>query len=644
IKQEKLLPILTNLDVIPESALRLLESKYFLLTYKQNLALASEEIYNQYRKLKQEGDEIQLAGFIEKIKSQIESLISNKPQNPEISKQEHYQDLVQAVYPNHADNWTNYENNESCPDHSGDLEKFEIKDVYEIDLREGVEMEMKPGQEKDETGLTRLEKPIAEIQQKFAKVEFDKGKMFEILDKDIDEKIAECQNKEVFKTREEKIYGLLLEGLAGRQNPEDLKEILIGYQFAEFEDIKAYLEGTRAQTEQAKNPDYAYLLELREFFADHLKEVERRIASEAQNNQEISELLPAYYQEKKNSEQKRIAQEKLDKAQISKLGLTEGFLTQLGRTLKGKTGKDYSLEQIKRIAHLYETFSGGFEQKRTTSAKKRTKAFYGQLRSQREKSFKALQDIVGQEIEPENIHLGELNLQELLQARESFSEQGEYDEELFSRYLVQAFQSVFEDELSIIDQELAKYQPKEEEKRDKKQKQLECFITKNHTSAHARGVGGVCVAGDNPMKAKKAGRPDEECQWNLPNYFQMVLRDKETKICQGLILLRHYEDQGKKILTAAFDPSSTYLYAVDERQLFNSLLGQLETFAKDNDIDIIAVSQNKAMRTNRTGGEFERAMETAIRKANQNFSLSKEETFSFDPEYKQKDLDVVWVK
>ncbi|MBU4332136.1 hypothetical protein KKD20_03375, partial [Patescibacteria group bacterium] len=178
IKQEKLLPILTNLDVIPESVLRLLENKYFLLTYKQNLALASEKIYNQYRKFKQEGDEVQLAGFIEKIRSQTESLISNEPQSSEISKQEYYQDLIRAVYPNHAESRTDYENNESCPDRSGDLEKFEIKDVYEIDLREGVEMEMKPSQEKDEKGLTQLEKPIAEIQQKFSQVEFDKEKMF----------------------------------------------------------------------------------------------------------------------------------------------------------------------------------------------------------------------------------------------------------------------------------------------------------------------------------------------------------------------------------------------------------------------------------------------------------------------------------
>ncbi len=219
-------------------------------------------------------------------------------------------------------------------------------------------------------------------------------------------------------------------------------------------------------------------------------------------------------------------------------------------------------------------------------------------------------------------------------------QEGEYDEELFSQYLSQIFRGVFENELTIIDQELAKYEPEKKETKEKEQKKLECFIIKNHTSAHARAVGGACVSGDNPDKAKESDIV--KCLWNLPNYFQMVLRDSETKICQGIVLLHFYEDQGKSILTASFNPCSTYLYQVNESQLFMGLLSQLTLFAKDNNIDIITTNRNEEVRTNRRGGEFELAIKRQIKKIKKKFILNHIQDFSFNPDYQQKDLDIIW--
>ena len=123
--------------------------------------------------------------------------------------------------------------------------------------------------------------------------------MFKALDVELDNYMKSVVQPELFKTREEKIFALVLESLVGRFDTDTLKEVLIGYQFAEFEDIRGYIEGTRSRSEISKNPDYVYLLELREFFADHVKDVQRKIFGDAIKNPAINDLLPKYYDEKR---------------------------------------------------------------------------------------------------------------------------------------------------------------------------------------------------------------------------------------------------------------------------------------------------------------------------------------------------------
>ena len=165
---------------------------------------------------------------------------------------------------------------------------------------------------------------------------------------------------------------------------------------------------------------------------------------------------------------------------------------------------------------------------------------------------------------------------------------------------------------------------------------MEAYVTKNHTSAHARGVAGVCVAGDNPAKNH------EKSMWNNPNYLQLVLRDSETKVCQGLVLIHIEEHAGKKILTASMNPSSTYLFSVNEAEMFKALQNQLIVFAKENNIDAIGVSRNRQIRTNRTGGEFEKAMERAIAACGREVVFPENRVFSNFNNYSQKEIDLIW--
>ena len=132
--------------------------------------------------------------------------------------------------------------------------------------------------------------------------------------------------------------------------------------------------------------------------------------------------------------------------------------------------------------------------------------------------------------------------------------------------------------------------------------------------------------------------------WEMENYLQLVLRDEQTHRCVGGVLLHYYEEQDKRILTASLNPCSTLLYKVDEEAMFSELLRVLGEFADGNDIDLIGVSVDWGIRTNRNGGLFEQALTRRIREINQKFHLVKEQPFSYRPFYMQKALDIIWRK
>lgn len=197
--------------------------------------------------------------------------------------------------------------------------------------------------------------------------------------------------------------------------------------------------------------------------------------------------------------------------------------------------------------------------------------------------------------------------------------------------------ALFEEDLRLIDLEINKYTPEGESTNSIPS--ISAFITKCSQSAGMAFSAGVCVAGDVPRPGlKHAG----DNMWQTENYFNLVFRDEETKRCVGGVLLHYYEEENKRILSASINPSSSLLYRVDEQRFFDETMRILQEFAEQNDIDMIATSQDSGIRTNRTGGMFEQALTARIREVNEQFSLPYKEIFSFDPEYYVKDLDVLW--
>jgi len=203
--------------------------------------------------------------------------------------------------------------------------------------------------------------------------------------------------------------------------------------------------------------------------------------------------------------------------------------------------------------------------------------------------------------------------------------------------LVLTARKIFREEVDALDKELSKYVAQNE--RGETTREISALFIKTAPSAGMRQVAGVCVAVDNPD-------PETERynMWEMENYLQLVLRDEQTRRCVGGALLHYYEQQGKRILTASLNPCSTLLYKVDEEAMFKELVRVLGDFARTNEIDIIGVSTDEGIRTNRTGGLFERALNHRIREISEEFHLDAREQFSYEPAYQQQALDVIWRK
>ncbi len=612
------------------------KDKQLVLEFLKEFSILTPNIIKCYKESKQNHTE---KLFISNLKEISQKLTSSKSISNDESQSPYYQELIKHVYPHNSGSWTSYESNNSCSDRSSDLSQFNIKDVYQIDLLSQSNIKIKEGEQIDINIQDRLEKQILQVFKNLQKINFDKEVGNQQLHQQADELLSQINLPNIDLSKlsiEDKLFVITSESIYHHQkiNPNDIKNLLITYEFVNFEDIQNFIQGTNDKVNQAKNKTYAHLCELNNFYSDRIKEVNKRIIESVSVNPQVSKLFPSYFQSLSQENTQQSTHGSINKLQLDKLGLSNGFIDQITKTLQQRSpDKKYSPDQIKRMLHMYETITQGLTESKSNSPKKITQAFYGQFKSQRDKTFKFLNQLGSDYIDPRSIHLDEINLQNAEDLYQSI-ESGNYNQEEFLAYTAQKFIDIFTNERQELDTELSKYISTNNNER----KILNAYITKTKSSANARMVGGVCVSGDNPSKSKKTN------MWDMPNYFQMVFQDPKTSQCLGLCLLHHFKENGKKILTVSFNPSSTYLYSIDEASLFNGIYSQLKDFANQNGFDMITTSQNTTIRTNRTGGLFEQTINKKISQINKTFSFSEGKQFSYSPNYKIKDMDVIWEK
>jgi len=600
--------------------------------------------------------------YLDKITDTMDRMTSGGVKEEE-RNEEYFQDLLEYTYPNNAGSYGKYESVKTCQDRSQDLEGFKIKEKYPINIVDKSKLELREGREIDKENLGKIEKEREEIIR-----EYNEGgieKISQSLDKIIEEMIVKIgeENKlgiqvEKLISQEEKIYAAILYSRLNKEiKEEEIKKSILYYNFSHLDNIERYQENG----EEGIEKDYEKIMGLSEFYKDTIKEAQNVIVDKGKQNPIFQEITENVYKE--NQERERIAREKqeLGKLQIDKLGLNDKFIKDMRNILiKRRLNKDstkeekarieekYSEDRVREIISRYESLTGFLEEKVSNSSDSNTKTFYGRLKGQRNKTVEAFRQLTGEEQDLMTTHLGDINLKEVIALKISASD-GIYDEELFNRLIEQSVTNLYKEENEIIETEVNKfimvdYDP-DGKKIEKKPKKLNGYINKDDLSSYARMVGGVCVSGCNPDKGEKN-------IWDMPNYFQLVLQNPENKRCVGLVLLHHFKDEdGQKILSASYNPSSTYLYSVDQESLFNELNNTLIDFAKDNDFDKIAISKNKHIRTNRTDTIFEKSMDKAINKYKEvnnedgNYSFSNEKNFSHYPSnYKLDNMDIVWSK
>ncbi len=612
--------------------------KELVLEFARQFRVISPITLQEYKEAKEAGYE---KVYIAQLRALAERMTGSGAITDEERKRPYYKDLLKHVYPNNSGSWTSFESNESCSDRSGDLTGFKIQPRYEIDLLSQSETRVKAGETLDVVAIEDVQEPILEVARRMDALGYDREKIQAAFQDSVDKTLREILQKgglqgvdlESFTTIDEKLFLILLDSIYGSRAIDSnvIKDLIVTYEFVTFEDISDYIAGTRDRIGCANNQDYALLCELRAFYSDRIREVSRRLVQVTWNNPTVAAMMPQYF--KKLAQDTVITRRKdlINRLQRERLGISESFIEQAAKILGERRGRKYTPEEVRAIIQRYESWTVGLAEKTSTSSKPRTKAFYGLLRSQRERTFEALKEVTGQEVDRRQVHLGEINLQQVLDTEASIRK-GKYNEEQLASYTVQRFIDLFEDETGKIDRELAKF----ESLSGRQGVILYGYITKSKESAYARMVSGVCVAGDNPDRYSKKN------MWNMPNYFQMVFQEPDTLQCQGLVLLHHFDVGGKKVLTASFNPSSTYLYSVDEAALFSGIVSALEQFAAENGFDIIAVSRDRSIRTNRTGGEFEKAMDERIVRVGKTFKFEPPQQFSYHPAYYMEDMDIIW--
>ncbi len=612
--------------------------KDIVLEFARQFRVISPTTLGGYKEAKQTGHE---KVYIAQLQVLAERMTGSGIITEEERKRPYYNDLLRHVYANNSGQWSSFKSNDGCIDRSGDLAEFKIKPRYEIDLLSQSEIRVKAGETLNHFAQEEVQRPILGVAERMNALGHDKEKINVALGENIDKVLEDILQNGGLRginfgsvtSPEEKMFLILTDSMygTGSVDPKQVKDLVITYEFAKFEDISDYMAGTRDRVGRANNQDYALLCEVGTFYSDRIKEVNRRLVEAAYNNPQIVALMPEYFKQLSQDSVTVQRQDWINRLQIDRLGASESFVKQVAKVLEKRRGRKYEPDEVKEIIGRYEGLTSGLQEKTSTSKNPQTRAFYGQLRSQRERTIEALRVITGEEVDPQKVHLGEINFQQVLETETRIRE-GRYDEEQFATYTVQRLIDLFDSERTKIEGELAKF----ESISGKKREVLYGYMTKNKESANARMVGGVCVAGDNPSGNKNLN------MWNMPNYIQLVFQEPDTLQCQGLVLLHHFTEDGKKVLAASVNPSSTYLYSVDESALFNGIMRDLEQFAQDNDFDMITVSQNKTIRTNRTGGLFEKAMDARIAAVGKKFRFSSPQTFSYNPGYQLQDMDRVW--
>jgi hypothetical protein len=449
-----------------------------LVGYKKDIGIPSREALERYSQYTADNRQLELMDLKKTVTSTFAAVTGSESQSPEVMKLPYYADVVGCVYQNNAGSWTSFKANEGCADRSDQLADLKIKPEYVIDLQEGVEMTLRGGQALDEAGLNRYQLLIKQAQTRLERVGYDREQMRQDFALELQELGKNVINLDQYRSTEEMLYALLLAAGVDKFSYSKLKELLLAYELAEFEDVQAYVAGTQNRAEQAKNKDYAYLLELHEFYSDHLKEAQRKIVEQAHRNPQIVAGLATWWQDRQNV---LAAQRRTELRNRLRLGenSADDFLVKIMTELQKR-----SKSQGQRFKLIEQAADG------QNILGPRGKMIAGLINGRQESYQRAIQAITDLDIGTGSIQVGDQTLLELLESFNNTHGSGSTPEAV-AKIMAEEIQAIFSEEVTFVERELAKFKPAEAAAAERQQVEVVGKITKNHTSAHARAVGGT---------------------------------------------------------------------------------------------------------------------------------------------------------
>ncbi len=120
------------------------------------------------------------------------------------------------------------------------------------------------------------------------------------------------------------------------------------------------------------------------------------------------------------------------------------------------------------------------------------------------------------------------------------------------------------------------------EQRKTKPIALRAYITKNPFAFLAKATAGICTSGDIEL-------------YNRKDHFHIVFVREDTQQCVGSVqgyIIDHPQDSSKKaLLFRAFNPSATFLYQVDAREITKIMLQSALDLAQANNMEAFIPEQ-----------------------------------------------------
>ncbi|MCB0337687.1 MAG: hypothetical protein KDD62_15330, partial [Bdellovibrionales bacterium] len=422
--------VFEKLNQIPEYALEVLEKGYYLQSYKKDIGITSEEVYQAYRKVQQKGDSLEVAKFVSDIQAMKRRIISAEAIPPQLFAHPLYPVIVKFVYPANQGHGELFQSAGTFPDRTSDLQAFKVRSSYTINTYEGSEMVIKEGSSVDAKARAQIEGPIVAAQERLGSVNFNIEEMRALLDKELAGEIKISRN---FKTREERLLGSFLAAQKGDIPMDKVKRFLLMYQFTEYENIQDYLEGTRQKVEKTKHPDYAHLLELHEYYHDKVHDALQGLLDSLREQGRVQKFLPDFFEKFELRRRSEHRQDVVNRHRPVKLGWTDSLAMQIERIKAkedqpGQKPKDEIIENI------------------ISKEKARIAAFVA--------------DLTGEELSVEAIDLKTFDAAHYLKLYEDEAK-GPWNLDMIFSNVGQMFRTAFHDELRAIKSEMSKYIPED---------------------------------------------------------------------------------------------------------------------------------------------------------------------------------------